>query len=286
MIKKYIYNKLINMNILPVTAENAEYQIIQSIKHNRAKRNKLREVFVEGIECIKQAVNSKKEITRIIVKDINALSNWGKNVVEQNKRAKIIEMSNELYNGLADKTDPSEMLITAKIEPYTIDDIGAENPFLIVFDRPSDYGNFGSTIRSANAFNADGLLVIGHGVDVYEPKVIRASLGSVFHIKIVTIESMEIFERYIQNQKKKNNMEIIGTDSAGTVPLNKYQLKRPVMVIIGNEAKGMSIKLKDLCDKIVKIPMAGNVNSLNVSCAASIIMWEIYKTDGAYNGTV
>ena len=265
------------MNKLSISAENAEYQIIQSLKQNRVKRNKLHEIFVEGIECIKQAVNSNKEITRIIIKDFNTLSNWGKDVINQYKDAKIIEMSTNLYDELADKTDPSEMLITAKIKLNALGDINTENPFLIVFDRPSDYGNLGSMIRSANAFNADGLFIIGHGVDVYDPKVIRASLGSVFFSKIVTVESMEILEDYIKNQKTLNDMEVIGTDSTGTVPADEYKIKRPVMLIFGNEAKGMSVKLKDLCDKIIGIPMKGNVNSLNVSCAASIIMWEVFK---------
>ena len=265
------------MNKLLINTENAEYQIIQSLKTNRVKRNKLREIFIEGIECIKQAINSNIEITRIIVKKIKSLSNWGKNIINQYKDAKIIEMSEKLYNELSDKTDPSEMLVTAKIRFNTFDDIKEENPFIILFDRPSDYGNLGSIIRSANAFNADGLFIIGHGVDIYEPKVIRASLGSVFFTKIVTIESMERLSEYIKFQKKKNNMEIIGTDSGGAVSIKDYKIKRPVMLIIGNEAKGISIKLKELCDKIVKIPIEGNVNSLNVSCAASILMWEIRK---------
>jgi len=265
------------MNKLLINTENAEYQIIQSLKQNRVKRNKSREIFIEGIECIKQAINSNIEITRIIVKEINTLSNWGKNIIEQYKDAKIIEMSNKLFNELSDKSDPSEMLITAKITLYTFDDIQEEDPFILLFDRPSDHGNLGSIIRSANAFNVDGLFIIGHGVDIYEPKVIRASLGSIFFTKIITIESMEILAEYIKNQKKKNNMEIIGTDSAGTVSIEEIKIKRPVMIIIGNEAKGMSIKLKELCDKTVNIPIEGNVNSLNVSCAASIIMWEIFK---------
>jgi TrmH family RNA methyltransferase len=102
-------------------------------------------------------------------------------------------------------------------------------------------------------------------------------MGRIIFTKIVTIESMEILLEFIKTQKIKNNMEIIGTDSTGTVSLNNYEIKRPVMVILGNEAKGMSVKLKEICDKIIRIPMEGNVNSLNLSCAASIIMWEIYK---------
>jgi len=260
-----------------ITTENAEYQIIQSLKQNRIKRNKLKEIFVEGIECIKQAISANIDITRIIVKDVNALSNWGKDVITQYKDAKIIEMSEKLFNDLSDKENPSEMLITAKIRANTFDDIKTDNPFILVFDRPSDHGNLGSVIRSANAFNADGIFIVGHGVDVYEPKVIRASLGSVFFTKIVTVESMEALEEYIKEQKEKNNMEIIGTDSMGTVSLSDYKMKRPVMLIIGNEAKGMSVKLKEICNKIVKISMEGDINSLNVSCAASILMWEIYK---------
>ena len=72
-------------------------------------------------------------------------------------------------------------------------------------------------------------------------------------------------------------MAIIGTDSSGTVTPKEHKIKRPVMVILGNEAKGMSVRLKDICDMIIKIPIEGNINSLNVSCAASIIMWEIHK---------
>jgi hypothetical protein len=71
------------MNKLLINSENAEYQIIQSLKLNRVKRCKSREIFIEGIECIKQAINSNIEITRIIVKDIKCLSNWGKNIIKQ-----------------------------------------------------------------------------------------------------------------------------------------------------------------------------------------------------------
>jgi len=265
------------MTRLLITTENAEYQIITSLKLNRAKRNKLHEVFIEGTECIKQAIKANIEITRIIINNENNLSNWGKGVIKQFENAKIIEMSDHLYNELAEKANPSEMMITAKIKPCKIDDIATENPFILVFDRPSDYGNFGSLIRSANAFNVDGIFIIGHGIDIYEPKVIRASLGSVFFTRIISIESMEIFTEYIKTQKAKINMAIIGTDSTGDVSLETCELKKPIMMIMGNEAKGMSVKLKELCDRIIRIPMEGNINSLNVSCAASIIMWEIYK---------
>jgi len=265
------------MNRLLISAENAEYQIIKSIKLNRVKRNKTHEIFIEGIECIKQAINANIAITRIIIRNMTSLSEWGRNVIRQNNNAKIIEMSDILYNELTDKLNPSEMLITAKIKQYEISDINPKNPFIVVFDRPSDYGNLGSIIRSANAFNVDGIFIIGHGIDIYESKVIRSSMGSIFFTKIITIKSMEALLEYIKVQKEKNNMEIVGTDSNGSVSVKDCNIDKPVMLIVGNEAKGISIGLKAICDKIIRIPMEGNINSLNVSCAASIIMWEIYK---------
>jgi TrmH family RNA methyltransferase len=272
------------MNRLLISAKNAEFQIIQSLKTNREKRHKSREIFIEGIECVKQAMNANIEITRILTKGVRDLSDWGKNTVKKCENAKIIEMSKELYDTLSGKENPPELLVTAKMPADSLGNINAENPFILLFDRPSDHGNLGSMIRSANAFGVDGLFVMGHGIDIYEPKVIRASLGSVFFTKIINVESMETLKEYINKQKQKNNMRIMGTDSTGSIPITQGKLSRPVMVIMGNEAKGMSRGLKELCDEIVRIPIEGNVNSLNVSCAASIILWEIYKNK--FQGTV
>ena len=276
--------------ITKIGAENAEFQIIRALKTNREKRNKLREIFIEGIECVKQAAKCNLEITRIISADIEGLSGWGKELIGKNNNAKIIEMSAPLFNSLCDKSVPAELLATAKINRYELAGLEEElnenikAPFIVVFDRPSDYGNLGTLIRSANAFGVDAFIITGHGIDVYESKVIRSSLGSVFSTKVVNADSMDALKAFVEGQKSKNNLQIIGTDSAGEDSLADAAIKRPVMLVIGNEAKGMSVKLNALCDRVIRIPMGGAVNSLNVSCAASILMWEIYKNSGKGNG--
>lgn len=267
------------MSRLRISAENAEFQIIRALQSNRAKRGKLHEIFIEGVGMVKQALGAELEITRIITADIPRLSGWGKGVITrcEGRGAKIIEMSPDLYRALASKENPSELMATAKVRETALEALTAENPCILLCDRPSGQGNFGSIVRSANAFQADGIFILGHGIDIYEPKVIRASLGSVFFTKIVNIPSMEMLARYIQEQKAKNGLRVIGTDSTGAVALQDAALQRPALFIIGNEAKGMSVKLKALCDEIIRIPVAGNVNSLNVSCAAAIVLWELSK---------
>jgi TrmH family RNA methyltransferase len=266
------------MHVIRINSANDEFQIIKALKTNRAKRAKNHEIYIEGIEPIKQAVTAKIEISRIVVSNINNISGWAKDLITDSKQSKIIELASGLYRELCDRTDPSEMVITAKIKPDEPADMElSENPFILLLDRPSDTGNLGSIIRTANSFHVDGLFIIGHSVDMYDPKVIRASMGSVFHTRIIPIKAMNELEKYIEREKARSGIKIIGTDTAGSVSLSDEAIKRPIMLIMGNEAKGISVSLKNICDKIVRIPISGETNSLNVATAAGIFMWEIYK---------
>ncbi|GIK74667.1 MAG: hypothetical protein BroJett021_36550 [Chloroflexota bacterium] len=189
-------------------------------------------------------------------------------------------MTFDLYKELCDRSEPSELLITAKVAPVRLEELTLpDQPVVLIFDRPSDHGNFGSLIRSANAFDVDAVFVVGHGIDWYEPKVIRASLGAVFHTAIVQIQSMQALKDWIAQEKARNNIRIVGADSTGNDSLVDVALHRPVALILGNEAKGMSVALKEVCDQLVRIPISGVVNSLNVACAGSILLWDIYRND-------
>jgi TrmH family RNA methyltransferase len=266
------------MNRIIINTENDEYQIIESLKLNRAKRAKAHEIFIEGIESIKQALKANLEITRIITAQNIVLSDWAKGLIAGEGKARFIEMPGNLYQKLCDRQEPSEMLVTARIKLLKLNELQLPaKPFLLLFDRPGDTGNLGSVIRSANAFGADALLVLGHAIDVYDPKTIRASLGSVFHTKIALVESFAGLEAFIQSEKTRCGIKIYGTDTSGDISLKDAVLQRPVMVALGNEAKGISVALKSICDRIVGIPIAGQVNSLNVASAASIFMWEVHK---------
>jgi 23S rRNA (uridine2479-2'-O)-methyltransferase len=77
--------------------------------------------------------------------------------------------------------------------------------------------------------------------------------------------------------KSEYRMKLIGSDSAGETGIDSIILRKPIAFVLGNEAKGMSVNLRTMCDSIIKIPSFGDVNSLNVSCAGSIVLWEIFK---------
>ncbi|TGL10784.1 RNA methyltransferase [Leptospira meyeri] len=263
---------------LKISVKNSEFQILLALRTNRSKRSQEKEVFVEGTECIKQLIDARWEITRILFRDGVKLSQWAESVLKKYPKAKQFEVTSDLFLELSEKENPSELIVTAKIHRNDFQNLDPPNhPFYLLFDRPSDLGNFGSILRSADAFQVDAVFVLGHSIDVYDPKVIRASLGSIFHTKLVFLESVASLEFFLRKEKDRCNLQVIGSDSCGTESLEKTNLLTPVLLILGNEAKGMSVHLQSLCDLIVKIPMSGVVNSLNVACAGSILLWEVTR---------
>lgn len=261
--------------IINLTKQNDLYQVILALKSNRKKRNELGEVFVEGIESIKQAIASDRVVLeRVLFADYRQLSDWGKALVDSGRFREAIAMTRELYEGLSDRDEPSELMITARVRRDAIEDTRlTDRSIVVIFDRPSDCGNLGSLIRSANAFGVDLVVTHGHCVDAFDPKTIRSSLGAVFHTPIVHVDSFPALAAWIARERAERGLVLAGTDSTGAVPLGEASLSTPLAIALGNEAKGMSVNLKGLVDRVVSIPMVGKVNSLNVACAGSILLW-------------
>ena len=263
-----------------IFSANAEFQVIQALKQNRVKRSKLGEVFIEGTESIKKALAAGLELTRIILHDPSGLSDWANAVLDEHRETRIVELTYELYRDLCDRDQPSELLLTARYKVLKLRDLELPpSPLVLLFDRPGDYGNFGSLVRSANAFGVDAVLFIGHAIDVLDPKVIRSSLGTVFHTRIGQVGSMRELEGWIAQEKEQNCLVVLGTDSGGSIELGRRSFGRPLLLVLGNEAKGMSVALKAVCDHVVRIPLHGAADSLNVACAGSIFLWEVCRND-------
>jgi len=268
------------MKAVSIVSENDEYQVIRALKESRSKRAKLGEVFIEGTESIKQAAAAGLEITRAIFDSARELSGWARAFLSERPETGRVAMEARLYRSLCDREEPSELLVTARAGLGTIAELELPpEPFVLVLDRPGDCGNFGSIVRSANSFGVDAVLVLGHAVDPFDAKSIRASLGAVFHSRLARVESMRELETWIAAQRETSGLMLVGTDSSGEADLSGRRLARPIALALGNEAKGLSVALKELCDYIVRIPIEGAVNSLNVACAGSIFMWEIARAE-------
>jgi 23S rRNA (guanosine2251-2'-O)-methyltransferase len=153
-----------------------------------------------------------------------------------------------------------------------------DNSFILVLDNVSDPQNLGACIRSAEFFGCAGVVIKKRRCANVTEAVVRASAGAVFHVKIVSEENLPNAVRKL----KEMGFFVFGADLDGN-DVRKIPMKPPIVLVIGGEDKGISRGLKKLCDEIGKIPGTGKVGSLNLSAAAAILMYEIYKSSNLSN---
>ena len=156
----------------------------------------------------------------------------------------------------------------------------SDNPFLVLFDRPSNKGNLGTMIRSCDALGADALILTGHGVDLYDPDVVVSAMGSFFNMPVLRItDNNELYSFIAELKEKYPGFITNGTTAHRESPIWSETLSGPLMLMVGNETMGLNKAFKENCDKLCTIPMAETsyASSFNVSCAASIMMYEIVR---------
>ena len=141
---------------------------------------------------------------------------------------------------------------------------------IIILDNIQDPGNLGTIIRSAVAFNFDTVVLSNDTVDLYNPKVVRSTKGMLFNINIIVRD----LETYLS---ELDEYTIYGTDVNNGIDIKNETIPNKVAIIIGNEGKGISDKIKKYCQKNIYIDMSNKCESLNAGVSASIIMYEVYK---------
>lgn len=262
-----------------ITARDARFQRFQTLKTNRNKRRRYGEFFVEGVRNINEAVQTGWEIGAFLYSPQRALSRWAQELLDGAAAPVHCQLPQDLLAELSGKGEPSELLAVVKTRPDDLArlETGKLNPVYVLFDRPSNRGNLGTLLRSMDAFGADGLLLTGHGVDLYDPEVVGASMGSFFRVPAVRVEGNDPLARWIAAQRARYpGFQAIGTTAHRQRPLWGQNLTGPLLLMIGNETDGLAYGLKESCDALCTIPMAqgAGASSFNVSCAATAILYE------------
>jgi TrmH family RNA methyltransferase len=182
-----------------------------------------------------------------------------------------------LFDTLSEKEDPSELLAVVEMRSDSVDRVPVRSGMVVVVvDRPASPGNLGTLIRSCDAFGATAVIVSGHGVDLYDPVTIRASVGSFFALPCIAVPSHREVAAWVTDVRPSYaGLRIVGTDEGGTRRLRDYEWPSEVVIAVGNETSGLSHAYRELCDDIVSIPMTGTASSLNAAVAASIVLYDV-----------
>lgn len=262
-----------------ITKQDNFFQRAEVIKRNREKRTQHGHFLVEGVAQISIAVKHGWTIHAFLHATGRPLSKWASELLNSHSSQETWELAPDLMALLSEKDETSELLAiveTRRLSPSAIPASGSD--LVVVFDRPSSPGNLGSSIRSADAFGASGIIVTGHAVDIYDPFVVRGSMGAIFGLPVTTASShLEVKEWVEAARAQGADWQIIGSSGKTDSLVTERNFTRPTVLILGNETVGMSRGYWDICDAVVKIPIGGELSSINVSCAASILMYEITR---------
>lgn len=263
-----------------IYSKDATYQKFEVLRTNRNKRYRYNEFLVEGVRSLNEAVKNNWKIKHFIYNK-ESLSDWARNMINTVQTIENYCLTDTLLKELSGKTDGSELMAIIEMREDRPENVElSENPFIVLFDRPSNKGNLGTMIRSCDALGADMLIITGHSVDLYDPDVVVSAMGSFFNLPVVRVANNALLFEYIDALKKQHpDFRIIGTTAHKEHPVYNVDLTSPLMLMMGNETMGLNMAFKDYCDLLCTIPMSPDsyASSFNVSCAASILMYEIVR---------
>lgn len=253
---------------------NDTFQQWSALATNRSKRHRTRSFLVQGVRPLDLAVAHNWPL-RALLHTAPPRSRWAEELLSGPTEAQRVQLTTELLAELGGKDDGvAEIVGVATMPDDDLDRLGPAPTLVVVADRPSSPGNLGSLIRSADALGADGLIITGHAVDPYEPRVVRASRGSLFALPIVRAEAAGVVA---WASRPPRSLLLVGASEAGTVALWDHDFRSPTAFVVGNEAAGMSRGWAEACGTTVRIPMGGSASSLNAAVAGSLVLYEVSR---------
>ena len=269
------------MKIERIYSKNAAYQKFEVLKTNRNKRYKYGEFFVEGVRNLTEAVRCGWHICSFLYTRENRLSGWAEEMLRSVRTDCNFELTAALMADLSGKEDTSELMAVVRMREDSFSQFHfSENPIVALFDRPSNKGNLGTILRSCDALGVEGLILTGHGVDLYDPDVIISSMGSFFKVPAIRVADNAAVMDFIGKMKERYpGFLVAGTTAHRQHPLYELDLSGPVMFLIGNETEGLCRAFKEGCDVLTTIPMAedSSASSFNVGCAATVMFYEAVR---------
>lgn len=242
----------------------------------------MREDLVEGRNAVIELLKSDKTIEHLMVAKGSTEGSINKILgLAREKKIVVKEVDIKKLDFMSETG--SHQGVMAIITPYiysSLEDIlnlakeKNEDPFVILLDELEDPHNLGAIVRTAELCGAHGIIIpkrrnVGVTATVY-----KSSAGAIEHMKIAKVTNINM----VIDQLKEKGIWVYGTDAEGEDYSYETNLSGPCAIVVGSEGKGMSKLTKDKCDKLVKIPMVGKINSLNASVAGGIMMYEVLKS--------
>ena len=260
--------------------ENEKIKYINSLK-NKKFRDKYNKYIIEGIKLVDEYISSEVGNSPefiVLCKEILLNNQNGDKVYNKVKDLKkLIEVDENVFNYITDTDTPQGILIIIDKKKDDINNLLNainHNEKIIVLDKVADTGNMGTIIRTCVSFGVKNIICIKGTVDVYSSKVVRSAMGAMNKININYLDYNEL--KLLIPTLKDCGYKLIATDLKATRFLHEMDLNNKNIYVLGNEANGVSIEIKAMCEDYIKIKMESVQESLNVGIATAILLYDTY----------
>lgn len=262
------------MNIQAVSSiQNGRIREIVALEKPRERKN--RGVFtIEGIRETALAVAGGYRIqTLVVCEDI--LPGWQQHPAAS-VAGSILTVTKEVFAKVAVREDSGGLVAVAAMKPHTLAQLRTgSSPLLLVLESVEKPGNLGAILRTADAAGVDAVIICDPQTDLYNPNAIRSGIGCLFTVPVAVSTSAEAIDWL-----KSNKIRIWATHLAGSVPYHTIDYREPSAIVMGTEATGLSPQWVQASDAAIIIPMRGKIDSMNVSTAAAVVVFEAVRQRG------
>src|SRR5690554_699571 len=258
--------------------QNPLVKQIVTLQAKSRERRKTGQFVIEGIREISLALKGKYQIeTLLYCADIVSKDSVVTQLDLQELNMEFVEISSEVYTKLAYRGSTEGVIAIAKSKNLNISEFNLDkkHPLILVAEAPEKPGNIGALLRTADAAKVDAVIIANPKTDVYNPNIIRNSVGCLFTNTIATGSTEEIISFL-----KKHEIQIYCAALQASVPYHRIDYSRSSAIVVGTEASGLSNAWLENSTQNIIIPMGGEIDSMNVSVAAGILIFEARKQRG------
>ena len=253
------------------SSSNQVIKLARSL-HQKKKRRESGLFLVEGIHHVGSVIEAYWDIHSVLYSPELLTSDYGLQLIEDQKEHGIgcYQIAPYLFKNIAGKENPQGILAIVQQQMQVLESIDVPTfKWAIAMVAPQDPGNVGTIIRTMDSVGANGLFLLDGGVDQYHPSCVRAAMGALFWNPIIQTSFSELVE-----WGRLNGYKMIGSSAHAD---SDYRVlasnKKPCILLLGNEQKGLTSEQIDSCDLVVSLPMQGHSSSLNLSVAAGVLMY-------------
>ena len=249
-------------------------ELVKKIKKLKDKkyRDETDLYLIEGIKIIKEAIEEKAIIRKVVIcEECIESAEIDNKLMYAIAKYDCIYVSKKVFDTLTTVMNPQGLLAVIE-KPSKRTNINYNEDIILVLDGIQDPGNLGTILRTADSVNLKQIVVSKETADIYNPKVVRATMGAIFRVKVIEEDNL------LETLKKirKNKFKILATSLEESKSIYEIDYNKKA-IVIGNEANGVSKEILDIADEKIKIPMLGKTESLNASVATGIVLYEYIR---------